>query len=198
MTYLWLGCFGIGVGVLSGLLGIGGGIALVPGLMLLFGFSQAEAQGTSLAVLIPPIGIFAALVYWHNGFVRLPVVGWVAGGFVVGAFIGALLVPHVPQGALRTVFGMLLVYVGFTFLVTPPRAGRRRCCRRAWPRSGPGWWGAGCGAGPARRRRCRRARMWSITFETPRLCNEKGTRPFQPADSPRFTLRCKAHRTDED
>jgi uncharacterized membrane protein YfcA len=120
MTYLWLGCFGIGVGVLSGLLGIGGGVALVPGLMLFFGFTQAEAQGTSLAVLIPPIGIFAALVYWQNGFVRLPVVGWVAAGFVVGAFVGALMVPYVPQGALRNLFGALLVYVGFTFLVTPP------------------------------------------------------------------------------
>ena len=53
---------------------------------------------------------------------RANAVGWVAGGFVVGAFVGALLVPYVPQAALRTVFGVLLVYVGFTFLVTPPES----------------------------------------------------------------------------
>ena len=63
MNLLFLALFGVAVGILSGLLGIGGGIVLVPGLMLLFGFSQPEAQGTSLAVLIPPIGLFAAMVY---------------------------------------------------------------------------------------------------------------------------------------
>ena len=119
MTYFWRCGFGVLVGALSGLLGIGGGIAIVPGLMFFFGFTQAEAQGTSLAVLIPPIGLFAALVYWQNGFVRLPVVGWVALGFVAGAYLGALAVPHVPPTALRGLFGALLVYVGFTFLVTP-------------------------------------------------------------------------------
>src|SRR5262245_27323466 len=70
--------FGVAIGVVSGLLGIGGGILLVPGLMLLFQFSQQEAQGTSLAALIPPIGIFAAIVYYQNGHVRLPVAGAVA------------------------------------------------------------------------------------------------------------------------
>src|SRR4029079_12703277 len=55
--------FGVAIGMASGLLGIGGGVLLVPGLVMLFGFSQAEAQGTSLSVLIPPIGIFAAMVY---------------------------------------------------------------------------------------------------------------------------------------
>ena len=84
MNWLLLVLFGVAIGVLSGMLGIGGGVALVPGLILLFGFSQAEAQGTSLAVMIPPVGIFAAMVYYDHGFVRLPVVGftpgWIHGG----------------------------------------------------------------------------------------------------------------------
>ena len=105
MNLLFLALFGVVVGILSGLLGIGGGIVLVPGLMLLFGFSQPEAQGTSLAVLIPPIGLFAAMVYYQHGYVRLPVVGWIALGFVVGAFIGAKLVPSIPLSALRIAFG---------------------------------------------------------------------------------------------
>ncbi len=109
--------FGIFVGVLSGLLGIGGGIMLVPGLMLFFGFSQPEAQGTSLAVLIPPIGLFAALVYYQHGYVRLPVVGWIALGFIVGAFIGAQLVASIPPTPLRIAFGLLLLYEGFSFVM---------------------------------------------------------------------------------
>src|SRR5262245_56906129 len=60
LAYLLFFLFGVGVGIISGLFGIGGGIVLVPGLMLLFQFTQQEAQGTSLAAMIPPIGIFAA------------------------------------------------------------------------------------------------------------------------------------------
>jgi uncharacterized membrane protein YfcA len=122
MSYLFLFLFGTAVGVMSGLLGIGGGVALVPGLMLLFGFSQQEAQGTSLAVLVPPIGIFAAMVYYQHGFVRAPIVGWVALGFLLGALAGAKLVPVVPAMSLRIGFGLILLYVGFMFVMTPTSA----------------------------------------------------------------------------
>jgi uncharacterized membrane protein YfcA len=111
--------FGLGVGALSGLLGIGGGMVLVPGLVLLFGLSQQEAQGTSLAALIPPIGLFAALVYYQHGYVRLPVVGLLAVGFMIGAYGGAQLVPLVPPEALRGAFGVLLLFLGFTLLISP-------------------------------------------------------------------------------
>lgn len=119
MEYFLLFLFGCAIGVMSGLMGIGGGIALVPGLMILFHFSQQEAQGTSLAVLIPPIGIFAAMVYYQHGFVRLPVVGWIALGFVLGAFLGAKLVVRIPAAALQVAFGVILLYVGFVFVMTP-------------------------------------------------------------------------------
>lgn len=109
--------FGIGVGVVSGLLGIGGGIVLVPGLMLLFQFTQQQAQGTSLAAMIPPIGIFAALVYYRNGDVQLPVAGAIAAGFMLGALLGALLVSRVPVTWLQLGFGGLLLYLGFKFVL---------------------------------------------------------------------------------
>jgi uncharacterized membrane protein YfcA len=67
MEYFLLFLFGCAVGVMSGLMGIGGGIALVPGLILLFHFTPQQAQGTSVAVLIPPIGIFAEMVYYQHG-----------------------------------------------------------------------------------------------------------------------------------
>lgn len=116
MSWIWLFVFGLAIGVCSGLMGIGGGVLLVPGLMVLFGFSQPEAQGTSLAVLIPPIGLFAAMVYYQHGFIRLPVVGFIAVGFLLGAYAGAHLVPYVPLYYLRPAFGILLLYLGFTFI----------------------------------------------------------------------------------
>ena len=119
MLWFWLFLFGIAIGVVSGLLGIGGGVLLVPGLVLLFGFSQTEAQGTSLAVLIPPIGIFAAVIYYQHGFVRLPVVGLMAVGFMLGAYLGAKFVPHVPPSVLRLAFGLLMLYLGFVFVLNP-------------------------------------------------------------------------------
>lgn len=108
---------GIAVGLLSGTLGIGGGIALVPALVLLFRFSQLEAQGTSLAVLSIPVLLLAALVYYRAGHVRLPVVACISAGFVVGALCGACLAPHLAHHLLRPVFGALLVYVGLLFVL---------------------------------------------------------------------------------
>lgn len=117
MLPLYLLLFGTAIGVLSGVLGIGGGVILVPGLMLLFGYSQPEAQGTSLAVMIPPIGIFAALVYYQHGYVHVPVVALIALGFLLGAFGGAKLVPLLPVDWLRLGFGILLIYVGLMFVL---------------------------------------------------------------------------------
>jgi uncharacterized membrane protein YfcA len=116
MTTAGLLLFGVMIGLLSGLLGIGGGIVLVPGLVYLFGFTQPEAQGTSLAVLSVPVLVFAALVYYQHGHVRLPVVAMIVVGFAVGAYIGARLVPVVPAVTLRIAFGALLLYVGLTFM----------------------------------------------------------------------------------
>ena len=117
--------FGVAVGVISGLFGIGGGIVLVPGLVLLFQFSQQEAQGTSLAAFIAPIGLFAAIVYYQNGHVRLPVAAAVALGLMSGALVGALLVSRVSAHWLQFGFGGLLLYLGFRFVLSgflPPQA----------------------------------------------------------------------------
>src|SRR4051794_17519100 len=100
MTSAYLVLLGAAVGVLSALMGIGGGIVLVPALVLLFGLSQAEAQGTSLATI--PLGaIVAALLYHQSVPLRLPVVAAVAAGFVAGAYLGTRLMPYVPAEGLR-------------------------------------------------------------------------------------------------
>lgn len=113
---LGLVAIGLTVGVISGMVGIGGGIFLVPALHYLFKFSQHEAQGTSIAVLVPPIGIFAALAYYRYGYVRLSVVAWIALGFALGAFLGALLAGQISEGALRRGFGLFMLFIALQMI----------------------------------------------------------------------------------
>jgi len=117
VLYVQLLLFGVCVGVISGMLGIGGGIVLVPGLMLLFGFRYQEACGTSLAAMVPPIGIFAAFVYYQHNYVKIPVATAVAMGIMAGAYLGARLLPYVRVEWLGLAFGGLLLYLGSRFVL---------------------------------------------------------------------------------
>jgi hypothetical protein len=98
-------------GVVSGLVGIGGGIVIVPSLIYLFGFSQHAAQGTTLAMLVPPIGLLAALAYYRQGHVNLPVAGMLCVGFILGGYFGAKLALSFPEPLLRKIFGFCLLFV---------------------------------------------------------------------------------------
>jgi hypothetical protein len=99
-------------GILSGLVGIGGGILIVPALVFLFGFSQQQAQGTTLALLVPPIGILAAWTYYKQGFVDIRVAGMIAVGFIVGSLLGARFATGISNDILGKIFGTFLVLVG--------------------------------------------------------------------------------------
>lgn len=125
MITLALLATGLGIGAVSGMLGIGGAVMLVPVLVLGFGFSQGRAQGTSIGALIPPIGIFAAIQYYRNGLLDVRASGLIAAGFVFGALGGAALVPYVPQIWLKRVFASLLIYVAAQLVFADPskRAG---------------------------------------------------------------------------
>jgi hypothetical protein len=111
---------GLVVGVLSGTLGIGGAVVLVPVLVLAFGFSQGRAQGTSIGALVPPIGIFAAIQYYRNGLLDLRAAALIASGFVFGALAGASIVPYIPQIWLKRVFATVLVYVAIQMMFAEP------------------------------------------------------------------------------
>jgi uncharacterized protein len=103
---------GIVAGILSGLIGIGGGIIIVPALVFLFGMTQHNAQGTTLALLIPPIGILAALTYYKAGYVDVKVAGLVAVGFIAGSFFGAKISTNVPDVVLERIFGIAMILIG--------------------------------------------------------------------------------------
>lgn len=107
---------GLLAGIFSGIVGIGGGIIIVPALVYLFGLSQHLAQGTTLALMVPPIGILAAWTYYKQGYVDLKIAALVAVGFLVGGLLGGQLAVKLSDQLLARVFGTLLVVVGIKML----------------------------------------------------------------------------------
>ena len=109
---------GIITGVMSGMLGIGGAIIMIPALVFFLGVSQQTAQGTSLAVMLPPIGIIAAYNYNKAGHVDIKFALILAGAFLFGSFFGSKLALNIPQAALKKIFGILLLLVAAKMLLT--------------------------------------------------------------------------------
>ncbi len=106
------GLIGLAGGVLSGLFGIGGGLVIVPALILVMGKTIREATGTSLAALLLPVGILGALEYFRAGQVDVRLAVVLALGLLLGAWFGARLALGLPAELLQRAFGVLLVLVG--------------------------------------------------------------------------------------
>lgn len=102
---------GLVAGYLSGLVGIGGGIVMVPVLVLMFGFTQHRAQGTTLALLLFPVGILGVMNYYKTGNVDLKTTLLLCVGFVLGSYLGSKTAITISQEMLRKVFAFLLVAV---------------------------------------------------------------------------------------
>jgi len=108
---------GLAAGVLAGLAGIGGGIIIVPLLVFVFGFTQHMAQGTSLAVLIPPVGLLAMLKYYKAGEVNLKAAALIAAGLLLGSVFGAKFALDLPQATLKKAFGVILLLASLRYLL---------------------------------------------------------------------------------
>ncbi len=113
-SYLFLGLVG---GFFGGAFGLGGGSIMVPALVLIFGLSQLQAQGTTLAVLLPPVFILAVWRYYVAGNVKVAMACYIALGFVVGALVGAHLVQGVADVVVKRSFGVLLILIGIKMAV---------------------------------------------------------------------------------
>ena len=109
---------GIITGAMAGMLGIGGAIIMVPALIFFMGFSQQTAQGTSLAVMLPPIGIIAAYNYYKAGQVNIKFAIILAVAFLIGSYFGSKLALNLPQPLLKKIFGVLLLLVAAKMLLS--------------------------------------------------------------------------------
>lgn len=103
---------GIAAGFIAGGLGVGGGIILVPALVFIFGFSQHQAQGTSLGVLVFPVMLLSVITYHKRGFINFKYVFILLLAFVVGNYLGALVSVNIPAKTLKKAFGVLMLIAG--------------------------------------------------------------------------------------
>lgn len=113
-----LAIIGIFTGVMAGMLGIGGAIIMVPALVYILGLSQQSAQGTSLAVMLPPIGIIAAWNYYKAGHVNIKFALILAAFFIAGSYFGSRLSLNLPESVLRKIFAVLLIAVAAKMLLS--------------------------------------------------------------------------------
>jgi uncharacterized protein len=111
MIVAFLG-IGLVAGIASGIFGIGGGVLIVPALVFLCGFGQEQSVGTSLAVLLPPVGLAAVLEYYRNGNVNLKAAIFIALGLFLGAWLGALVAHKLGDAWLKMAFGIFVIGLG--------------------------------------------------------------------------------------
>jgi uncharacterized protein len=107
---------GLAAGILSGLVGVGGGIIVVPALVFFLSFSQQQAQGTSLGLLLLPVGILAVINYYNKGQIDIRVVGIMAAAFVIGGWLGSKWALSLPEITVKRIFAVILFYSGIKML----------------------------------------------------------------------------------
>jgi uncharacterized membrane protein YfcA len=116
MNYVMLILIGVVAGLLGGLLGIGGAVVIIPALVLLLGYSQYEAQGTTLMMLVMPVSSVAAWHYYKNGDVNIPAAVVLGLTFLVGSYFGARMATHVPAEMLKKAFALILIIIAVKLL----------------------------------------------------------------------------------
>lgn len=115
-TILIVILIGIAAGMLSGLVGVGGGLIIVPALVYFLGMSQHSAQGTSLGLILLPVGIFAVLNYYKQGHIDIKIVWLLAIGFVAGSFWGSRISLSLSQETVKKFFAILMILVAVKML----------------------------------------------------------------------------------
>ncbi|MBN2481838.1 MAG: sulfite exporter TauE/SafE family protein [Bacteroidales bacterium] len=108
---------GLSAGIISGAMGIGGAIIMVPALVYFFGMTQHQAQGTSLAILLFPIGLLAFWNYYRNGYVNFKFAIIVMIAFFIGGYVGSLIAVNIPDRPLKIIFGILMLLVGIKMIL---------------------------------------------------------------------------------
>lgn len=104
-------------GIVGGSLGLGGGIIIVPALVFILGFTQHNAQGTSLAVLLFPVGILGVINYAKNGYVNFKFALVLIVAFVLGSYLGSVISVHLPEKILKKAFGVFMLLISLKMII---------------------------------------------------------------------------------
>ncbi len=115
-TILLLMLVGLLAGMLSSMVGIGGGVVIVPALVMIFGMSQKMAQGTSLALMLPPIGVLAVMNYYKQGYVDFKIAAVICITFIVGSYLGSKLVLGLDTAIVKKIFAVFMIIVALKYL----------------------------------------------------------------------------------
>jgi len=115
-TILAVILIGLAAGVLGGMVGVGGGIIMVPALVYFLAFSQHRAQGTSLALMLFPVGILGVINYYRKGYVDLRIAGLLAVGFILGSYLGSRFSLSLPQSVVKKIFAAVMLLVALRML----------------------------------------------------------------------------------
>ena len=116
MVYWMLLGIGLVAGVFAGMFGIGGGLIIVPALLMIVKMKELEAIGTSLAALIPPVGLLGAIEYYRNGFINIRYAALIALGLFLGAYFGAKIMIGLPSHAIRRLYAGFLIVIAARML----------------------------------------------------------------------------------
>ncbi len=108
---------GLFAGVFGGFVGLGGGIIMIPALVYILGMSQHAAQGTSLAVMLPPIGILAAYNYWKAGELNMNYAMIIAASFIIGGYFGSKFALQMPVAMMKKIFAFALIIMAVNMLI---------------------------------------------------------------------------------
>ena len=118
MTFLILVVIGLAAGFLGGMIGLGGAIILIPALVMFLAMDQRMAQGTTIAIMLPPIGVFAAFNYYRAGYVNIKYALIIAVVFMIGGYLGSKVALNVPVNTLKKIFAVVLVAVAAKMVFT--------------------------------------------------------------------------------
>jgi uncharacterized membrane protein YfcA len=108
---------GLAAGIIGGMVGVGGGIIIVPALVYFLAFSQLQAQGASLTLMLFPVGILGVINYYKKGYVDFRFAGLLAIGFVVGSYLGSKFTLSLPQVTVKKIFAVLMLLVALKMLL---------------------------------------------------------------------------------
>jgi hypothetical protein len=115
-TFIILLLIGIAAGTLSGMVGVGGGIIIVPALVYFLGFSQKMAQGTSLGILLLPVGLLGVMQFYKQGFIDVRVVFIISAAFFFGSYFGSRIALSISQETAKRVFAILMIVIAVKML----------------------------------------------------------------------------------